>query len=83
MTEIKSEEPEIKSGRRNSKADAEKLEQAVALIQDVLGQLDEIEEEPIDGEDEAKANAAAEEPEQSNPKKAALLETIKQLEMEV
>lgn len=76
--EEKAEEPEVKSGRRNSKADAEKLEQAISLIRDVLGQLDDT-AEPEDGEDKAKANAAAEEPEQSNPKKAALIEHINKI----
>ena len=74
--EEKVAEIDEKSGRRNSKSDAEKLEQAVTLIQDVLGQLDDTEEAPEDGEDEVKANAAAEEPEQSNPRKDALLEVI-------
>ena len=86
MTEVKAEEPEIeeKSGRRNSAADADKLEQAIALIQDVLGQLDDIEEpEPEDGEDEAKANGAPEESEQSNPRKDALLEAITKIKQEV
>lgn len=74
---------DIKSGRRNSKADADKLEQAITLIQDVLGQLDDTEEAPEDGEDEVKANAAAEEPEQSNPRKDALLEVISKIKEEV
>lgn len=74
---------DIKSGRRNSKADADKLEQAIALIQDVLGQLDDTEEEAEEpGEDEVKANAAAEEPEQSNPRKDALLEVISKIKIE-
>ena len=83
--ELEVEEPEIeeKSGRRNSKADADKLEQAITLIQDVLGQLDDTEEAPEDGEDEVKANAAAEEPEQSNPRKDALLEVISKIKEEV
>ena len=81
--EVKEPEVEEKSGRRNSKADADKLEQAITLIQDVLGQLDDTEEpEPEGGEDEVKANAAAEEPEQSNPRKDALLEAIKSMKME-
>ena len=71
-----------KAGRRNSKADADKLQQAVALIQEVLGQLDDTEAAAVEGEDEAKDNAAAEDPERSNPAKAALLETIKALELE-
>ena len=82
--EMKEAEPEEKAGRRNSKADADKLEQAIALIQDVLGQTDDIEEEPEpeDGEDEEKANGAPEEPEQSNPKKDALLEVIAKIREE-
>ena len=70
---------EVKAGRRNSKSDADKLEQAITLIRDVLGQLDGA-DEPDDGEDEAKANGAPEEPEQSNPLKERLLEYIKSME---
>ena len=72
---------EIKAGRRNSKSDADKLEQAISLIRDVLGQLDDT-DEPEDGEDEAKANTAVEEPEQSNPKKDNLLAYIKNMSVE-
>ena len=89
--EVKAEEPEIsepeveeKSGRRNSKADADKLEQAIALIQDVLGQLDDTEEAEEPGEDDVEANGAPEEPEpQSNPRKDALLEVITKIKEEV
>lgn len=73
---IKVEVPEeLKSGRRNSKKDADAIREAITLLQGVLGELEEA-EQPDDGEDEATANAAAEEPEQSNPKKARLLEYI-------
>ena len=72
---------EVKAGRRNSKSDADKLEQAISLIRDVLGQLDGA-DEPDDGEDEAKANGAPEEPEQSNPLKERLLEYIKTMEVQ-
>ena len=71
---------EVKAGRRNSKSDADKLEQAITLIRDVLGQLEEADEP--DGEDEAKANGAPEEPEQSNPLKERLLEYIKTMEVQ-
>lgn len=81
VTEIKSEEPEVKAGRRNSKKDADAIREAISLLQGVLGELEEA-EEPEDGEDEAKANGAPEEPEQSNPKKAALLEYINSIEKE-
>ena len=68
---------EIKAGKRNSKADADKLEQAITLIRDVLGQLDDTEEQ-TDGEDlkEVNVDATTEEPKADNPAKAALLDTI-------
>ena len=71
---------DVKSGRRNSKADEDKIRQAIELLQDVLGELNE--EEPIEGEDEPEANAAAEELKESNPKKEALLEYIKSMKGE-
>ena len=83
----RAEVTEIKSGRRNSKADAEKLEQAITLIRDVLGQLDDTEPEPEESETEeeaSKANEAAvtEEPEMFNSRKDALLERIKNMEVD-
>jgi HK97 family phage prohead protease len=78
---------DVKSGRRNSKADAEKLEQAITLIRDVLGQLDDTESETEESETEeeaSKANevAVAEEPEMLNSRKDALLERIKNMEVD-
>lgn len=67
---------DIKAGRRNSKKDADAIRQAISLLQSVLD-----DEDSDDGEDEVKANAAAEEPEQSNPKKDSLLEYIKSMEV--
>ena len=69
---------EVKAGRRNSKKDADAIREAITLLQGVLDN-----EDPEDGEDEVKANTAVEEPEQSNPRKDALLATIKNLDMEV
>ena len=66
---------EIKAGRRNSKKDEDAIKQAIALLQGVLDADD-----PDDGEDEAKANTAVEEPEQSNPRKDNLLAYIKNME---
>lgn len=43
----------VKSGRRNSEKDAEKLRQAITLLQDVLGELDD--KEPQVEETEAKS----------------------------
>lgn len=64
---------EIKAGKRNSKKDADTIRQAITLLQSVL-------EDETDGEDEAEVNAAAEEPEQSNPVKESLLAYIKSTE---
>lgn len=74
---------EEKAGRRNSRKDADAIREAIALLQGVLGELDDTEEdEPEDGEDEVKANGAPEEPEQSNPKKDALLSVIAKIREE-
>ena len=79
VVEVKAIEPEEKAGRRNSKKDADAIREAITLLQGVLGELEDTEEDPEDGEDEAKANGAPEEPEQSNPRKDALLEVIAKL----
>lgn len=63
---------DIKAGRRNSRKDADAIRQAITLLQSVLDADDD-----QDGEDDAKANAQAEEPKQSNPAKASLLEYIR------
>ena len=68
---------DVKAGRRNSKADEDKIKQAITLLQDVLGEL--VEDEPDDGEDDPDANAKAEEPKGSNPDVKGLLEYIKSL----
>lgn len=72
---------EVKAGRRNSKKDADAIKEAITLLQGVLGELEGA-DEPEDGEDEAKANTAVEEPEQSNPEKDRLLEYIKAMAKE-
>lgn len=65
---------DVKSGRRNSKSDEDKIKQAISLLQDVLGEL--VEDDPDDGEDDPDANAKAEERKASNPAKDALLKYI-------
>ena len=77
----RAEVTDIKAGRRNSAKDADAIREAISLLQGVLGELEEA-DDPEDGEDKAKANAAAEEPEQSNPDKEQLLEYIKNMHME-
>lgn len=73
--EFKNDEPDVKSGRRNSKKDADAIREAITLLEGVLGEFEEAEEPEVE-EDEAKANEASEEPEQSNSRKDALLEYI-------
>lgn len=78
--ETKSEEPEVKAGRRNSAKDADTINQIINLAKSLL---DSEEEEPeVNGEDEPEVNAAAEEQTASNPEKERLLELIKSHEME-
>lgn len=74
--ETKEVEAEEKSGRRNRKSDVERLKKIRALVDQLLE--DEVDDANDDnnGEDEAKANVATEEPEQSNPIKESLLEYI-------
>jgi len=72
---------DVKSGRRNSKSDEDKIKQAINLLQDVLGELDQ--EEPDDGEDKPEDNAPdAEDQKASNPEKKGLLEYINSLKGE-
>lgn len=52
---------EVKSGRRNSAKDTEKLRQIIALAQSVLGELDDTEDEQVDD-----SNAKSEEPDTVN-----------------
>ena len=76
--ETKEVEVEEKSGRRNSKKDADAIKQAITLLQSVLDDADESDE----GEDKPKANEASEEPKASNPEKDAMLNYIKSMSKE-
>ena len=82
VVSVKAEEPEVKSGKRNSAKDADAIRQAITLLQGVLGELDEV-DDTNDGEDDVKANAAAEEQKQSNPAKESLLAYINNNKQEV
>lgn len=76
---------EIKSGRRNSAKDADKLRQIIALAQECLGEIDDT-EEPKSADDEPKANDAAVSKELTEAEKAsqgALLKTIDEIEKEI
>lgn len=68
---------DIKSGRRNSRKDADAIKQAIALLQGVLDEADDDE-----GKDDPKGNLEEKDPKGSNPEKNRLLEYIKNLEME-
>lgn len=70
---------DIKAGRRNRKSDEETIRQIITLANSLLDEVNDA-DDPDDGKDEAKANGAPEEPEQSNPKKERLLEYIKNME---
>ena len=79
----RAEMTDVKSGKRNSKKDAEAIKSAIKLLQGVLGELEDA-EDPDDGKDGTEANGKPEEPKGSNPdKKDALLEYIKNMTMEV
>ena len=71
----------IKAGRRNRKTDEDAIKQIISLAQSLLDEVNEA-DEPEDGEDEPKANAAAEEQTESNPAKERLLNYIKSIESE-
>lgn len=71
-----------KAGRRNRKSDEDIIKQIISLANQLLDDEANEADDPDKGEDEAKANGAPEEPEQSNPMKEKLLEYIKSLEME-
>lgn len=74
---VKSEEPETKTGKRNSKKDEDAIRQAITLLQGVLDEA----EEP-DGEDDPEDNPKGEDPKEGNPEKERLLEYIKKMNME-
>lgn len=80
VTEVKSVEPETKAGKRNSKKDADVINQIIALAQSLL---DEPEDKPTEDEEKSEeaqpeVNPAGEEPKsEGNSKRAdALLEKI-------
>ena len=72
---------DIKSGRRNRKSDEDIIKQIISLANQLLDDGVNETEGSDGGEDEAKANTAVEEPEQSNPTKDNLLEYIKNMEV--
>jgi HK97 family phage prohead protease len=73
---------EVKAGRRNRKSDEDIIKQIISLANQLLDDEVNDADDPDIGEDEAKANTAVEEPEQSNPKKERLLTYINSLREE-
>lgn len=83
VTGIKSEEPEVKSGRRNRKSDEDIIKQIITLAQSLLDEEpDETEKaEPVEEEPEAKSEIEDEEPKAINTEaKSRLLSYITNLE---
>ena len=71
----------VKSGRRNSAKDADAIREAISLLQGVLGELDDIEEDPKESEAKSEERDTANDEEQK--KKAELLEHANKLLEEV
>ena len=84
MTEIKSDEPEIKAGRRNRKSDEDIINQIISLAQSLLDDVDDTDDD-ASAEDQSKDNAEIEAKDQQidNALKQRLLETINAIEKEV
>ena len=87
VVDVKAAEPEVKSGARNSKKDADRISQAIALLKEVLGEMDPEDEEDEaeetdDAKEEQKANedATSEELDALNARKDALLSIINKME---
>lgn len=73
----RAEVTDIKSGRRNSAKDEQTIKDVISALQALV----DTEDEP-EGKDDPEANAAAEEQKESNPKKAMLLEYLKNMKLE-
>ena len=82
VVDVKSAEPGAKSGARNSKKDADRIKQAIALLKEVLGEIEEPEEDEAEETDDAKEaqkaneDATSKELDELNARKDALLSII-------
>lgn len=72
---------EVKSGRRNSAKDEDKLRQAIALLQEVLGELDDTPDEPVETEAKSEEPSAVNDEEQMR-KQALIAEATRLLTKE-
>ena len=68
---------DVKAGRRNSKKDADAIREAITLLQGVLGELEDIEEDPKDSEAKSEEQDPANDEEQK--KLEALLKEVDNL----
>ena len=66
----RAEVTDIKAGRRNSKKDADAIREAITLLQGVLGELEDIEEDPKD------SGAKSEEQDPANDEEQKKLEAL-------
>ena len=66
----RAEVTDIKAGRRNSAKDADAIREAISLLQGVLGELEDIEEDPKD------SDAKSEEQDPANDKEQKKLEAL-------
>ena len=87
VVDVKAADPEVKSGARNSKKDADRISQAITLLKEVLGEMDPEDEEDEteetdDAKEEPKANedATSKELDALNARKDALLSIINKME---
>lgn len=82
VVDVKSAEPEAKSGARNSKKDDDCIKQAIALLKEALGEIEEPEEDETEETDDAKEgpkaneDATSKELDDLNARKDALLSII-------
>lgn len=72
---------EVKSGRRNSAKDEDKLRQAISLLQEVLGELDDTPDEPVETEAKSEEPSAVNDEEQMR-KQALIAEATRLLTKE-
>ena len=72
---------DVKSGRRNSKADEDKIKAAISQLKETIKGLEELLDEGDDGsgEDNSKGNAGAEDRTRCNPEKKGLLDYINKI----
>lgn len=80
VIDVKENKPELKAGRVLSKTNADDIKQAISLLEGVLERA--LDEDPEPSGDEPEANAAAEEPKESNARAKELLDLIENIRKE-